>query len=210
MKVSRDVSRFIHFFLDQCLPPLLRDFRPLMYPLFRFALGPKARLFLDFKDKVSQLNNISLRYLYKNAASSFMQRKTDMNRACLQSIEKSIKGERGLDIACGLAYSAQKLSSRFRVTAADMNLDARLVLENPNIFFVEVDICKLPFQDKCFDTVMCAHTLEHVLDIKAAVAELRRVARKRLIIVVPRQRPYKYTFDLHVHLFLINGLYLLK
>jgi hypothetical protein len=27
------------------------------------------------------------------------------------------------------------------------------------------------------------------------------VAGKRLIVVVPRQRPYRFTFDLHVHFF---------
>ena len=27
------------------------------------------------------------------------------------------------------------------------------------------------------------------------------MTRKRLIIVVPKQRPYKYTFDLHLHFF---------
>jgi hypothetical protein len=27
------------------------------------------------------------------------------------------------------------------------------------------------------------------------------VTKKRLIVVVPKQRPYKYTFDLHLHFF---------
>ena len=44
------------------------------------------------------------------------------------------------------------------------------------------------------------HTLEHVRNIHVAIRELRRIARKR-IIVVPRQRPYKYTFDLHLNFF---------
>ena len=65
----------------------------------------------------------------------------------------------------------------------------------------EADIENLPFQDNEFDTVVSTHTLEHVLDIKKAISELRRVGRKRLIIVVPKQRPYNYTFDLHVHFF---------
>jgi ubiquinone/menaquinone biosynthesis C-methylase UbiE len=60
---------------------------------------------------------------------------------------------------------------------------------------------KLPFGDKSFDTVICAHTLEHVQNIYQAICELRRVTSKRLIIVVPKQRPYKYTFDLHLHFF---------
>jgi hypothetical protein len=46
-----------------------------------------------------------------------------------------------------------------------------------------------------------ANTLEHVRDIVRSLEELRRVARKRLIIVVPKQRPYLYTFNLHIHFF---------
>ena len=38
-------------------------------------------------------------------------------------------------------------------------------------------------------------------DIDKAVAELRRVCGGRLIVVLPKQREYKYTFDLHIHFF---------
>ena len=41
---------------------------------------------------------------------------------------------------------------------------------------------RLPFGDASFDTVICTHVLEHMLDLRAMVAELRRVCRKRLII----------------------------
>jgi ubiquinone/menaquinone biosynthesis C-methylase UbiE len=66
---------------------------------------------------------------------------------------------------------------------------------------VEASIERLPFDDGQFDTVVCTHTLEHVQHLQRAVDELRRVARRRLIVVVPRQRPYRYTFSLHVNFF---------
>jgi ubiquinone/menaquinone biosynthesis C-methylase UbiE len=59
----------------------------------------------------------------------------------------------------------------------------------------------LPFADGAFDTVICSHTLEHVRNVERAVSELRRVCRKRLIIVVPSEREYKYSFNLHVSFF---------
>ena len=59
----------------------------------------------------------------------------------------------------------------------------------------------LPFRDGEFDTVVCTHVIEHVLDYKKAIAELRRVSRKRLIIVVPREREYLYTFNPHFNFF---------
>lgn len=33
------------------------------------------------------------------------------------------------------------------------------------------------------------------------MAELTRVARHKLVVVVPRQRPYRYTLDEHVNFF---------
>jgi hypothetical protein len=40
-----------------------------------------------------------------------------------------------------------------------------------------------------------------VQNFHKTVSELRRVTKKRLILVVPMQRPYKYTFDLHLRFF---------
>lgn len=59
----------------------------------------------------------------------------------------------------------------------------------------------LPYADKEFDTVVCTHVLEHILDYRLALAELRRIAAKRLIIVVPREREGRYTFNPHFHFF---------
>ena len=108
---------------------------------------------------------------------------------------------RVLDIACGRGFLARYLAHRYRVTAADVVIDSQLIKESPQIHFEETRLEKLPFADKAFDTVICTHTLEHVHDINTAISELRRVTGKRLIIVVPKQRPYKYTFDLHLHFF---------
>jgi hypothetical protein len=41
----------------------------------------------------------------------------------------------------------------------------------------------------------------HVQDAHAALEELRCVAKRRLIVVLPKQRPYRYTFDLHLRFF---------
>ena len=59
----------------------------------------------------------------------------------------------------------------------------------------------MPFEASAFDTVVCTHVLEHVRDIHAALAELRRVAARRLVIVVPRERPYRFGFNLHLSFF---------
>jgi ubiquinone/menaquinone biosynthesis C-methylase UbiE len=71
----------------------------------------------------------------------------------------------------------------------------------PDVAFREGAAEALPFADDAFDTVVCTHMLEHVQDLPRAIAELRRVASRRLVVVVPAQRPYRYTFDLHLHFF---------
>jgi hypothetical protein len=40
-----------------------------------------------------------------------------------------------------------------------------------------------------------------VLDIRAAIAELRRICTRRLVIVVPLEREYRFTFNAHIHFF---------
>jgi len=49
--------------------------------------------------------------------------------------------------------------------------------------------------------VVSTHTLEHVQHFGAALDELRRVARQRIVVVVPHQRPYRATFNPHIHFF---------
>ena len=50
-------------------------------------------------------------------------------------------------------------------------------------------VYKLPFSDKSFDTVLCSEVLEHVDDPNRAVGELKRAARKYVVISVPHE-PY--------------------
>jgi hypothetical protein len=40
-----------------------------------------------------------------------------------------------------------------------------------------------------------------VIDIKKAVSELIRVAKKQIIVTVPCQHYFYYTLDLHIHFF---------
>jgi SAM-dependent methyltransferase len=49
------------------------------------------------------------------------------------------------------------------------------------------DIGRLPFPDATFDLVLAIEVLEHVPDPAAALAELARVARRDLVLSVPRE-----------------------
>ncbi|MDY0223118.1 MAG: class I SAM-dependent methyltransferase [Desulfobacterium sp.] len=205
MKISRNLTFFIRFIFDQLIPPCLRDSRWFMWLPFKLLFGKKADVFFNFKEIAPILSEKEFCRIYKETASVHIQRETDLNQECLEVIDNSILGNTVLDIACGRGYLAKRLAEKYRVTGADIIIDSALQAENPNIKFKEAQLANLPFKDDEFDTVICTHTLEHVQNIQKAIFELRRVARQRLIIVVPKQRPYRYTFDLHLHFFPYAG-----
>jgi len=199
--MNRNLTLMIHWLLDQALPPVLRDSRWLMAPLFRLALGPKYHYYLSFKERLPELTEAQIQDYYRLLADTFIQRDTDLNRASVQAVLDQVTGETVLDVACGSGWLSRQLADKgFQVTGGDI-VPPRSQPESTQLTFCQADVTCLEFDDNCFDTVICAHTLEHVRDIDQALSEIRRVCRKRLIIVLPCQREYRYTFDLHIHFF---------
>ena len=89
------------------------------------------------------------------------------------------------------AGRASAVRGELRVTATDLsseNIDGlRLCIEG-TVMAVDLrtaDVERLPFDDKSFDTTLCDHTLEHVRNFEKAVAELVRVTRRQLLVIVP-------------------------
>ncbi|HEX9615277.1 MAG TPA: methyltransferase domain-containing protein [Bacteroidota bacterium] len=59
----------------------------------------------------------------------------------------------------------------------------------------------LPFADKEFDYIVSAHTLEHVRDLERTGAEFRRVARRKIVVLTPRQSFKRYMDNYHTQFF---------
>ncbi|MFM7077612.1 MAG: class I SAM-dependent methyltransferase, partial [Planctomycetaceae bacterium] len=200
MAISRNTALLVHFLLDECLPPIVRDSRWFMGLPFRLLFGRQASTFMAFKDRAHLLDDDEFRRVYEETASVHLERPTDLNAACTAEILRSARGS-VLEVGCGRGHLAGLLVAGHPVTACDMVIRPDLRDRFPAVEFREENLGGLSFPDRSFDTVVCTHTLEHVLDLGAAIRELRRVARRRLLIVVPRQRPYRHTFDLHLHFF---------
>lgn len=98
-----------------------------------------------------------------------------------------------LEVGCGAGYSTQYLRGALapgqELRATDVG-DTLLVAareRNPDIEFFQSSVYRLPLPDKSVDAVVMLEVLEHLDDPDAALAELARVARKRVVISTPRE-----------------------
>lgn len=203
MRVSRDFSVAVQFVLDELLPPILRDARWFMYLPMRLVLRDTVQDFMSFKEDVFAWDQQQFGDLYTRTAHvQELQGETDLNTACIEAILANLNPGSILEVGCGRGYLADLMQRQGNpVWATDIVVNRKLISRYPHLNFAESNIEGLPFPDNSFDAVVCTHTLEHVQNLRSAISELRRVARKQLIIVVPRQRPYRFTFSLHTQFF---------
>ena len=199
---SRDITGRMVSFFDNIVPPLLRDQWWFMRPFFKIVCGKSADSYMNFKQIYYSCSEDGIKKLYEQSSGIHSRRDTDLNEDCLREILNAAIGLSVLDIACGKGLLSKSLAEKgFEVTACDFLNVLSPSFIHDKVSFVQADICSLDFEDKKFDTVISAHTIEHIENIFSAVSELRRVARKRLIIAVPKQRACKFTFDFHIHFF---------
>jgi ubiquinone/menaquinone biosynthesis C-methylase UbiE len=176
-----------------------------MSPLMKLAFGKKAEIYMNFKDRLPYLTKEEIKQVYVSTADT-IKRESDLTAKGLDYILNFLKVNkksfnRICDISCGRGFLTQKIAELgFETYGMDIYIGENLT-GGKNLKYVEADICNIPVSDNFFDCVICSKTLEHVLDLEIAIKELRRVCKKALIIVVPSQRPYRYTFDLHCNFF---------
>ena len=202
---NRKTMIIVNYFLNNICPPFLRDCKYFMYPVIRFAFGRQTKLFLDFKEKFPFMDDSELAEYYRRIADApiVAKSKTFLNKACLDWIVKSAGDITGtiLDVGCGKGYLLGKImESNPGVQCCGADIAPPSHRDMP-IKIHEADIINLPFPDHSFDMVICTHNLEHIREPQKALGELIRVAKRRLIIVVPREREYRYSANFHVNFF---------
>lgn len=201
--MRRETVNKIRYVLEEWLPPLLRD-SALMRWLFRRYWGSFIDELERFRVQITSLSGEAYRSVYERMPR--IQDQTDNSAGCLQAIAAQVTHGRVCDVGCGTGYLLHFLQTHLSLAdrsfwGVDFIIEPQVAGRHPSLHFVAAPIEQLPFPDAHFETVICTHVLEHILDICGAMRELRRVCARRLIIVVPLEREYLFTFNPHLHFF---------
>jgi SAM-dependent methyltransferase len=202
--MNRKITNTIRFVMDECLPPIIRDNKFFMWPFFYIWFkGKGLDTLMNFKSKVYNFSEKDYEELYKNQISMARDRVTDLNEPSIKYMLTQIDNtaDTVIDIGCGNGYWLSRIDQKkFKLAGCDIKNNLRYV----DCDFHTGNIEHLPFADNAFDIVTCHHTLEHVMDLAKSIAEIKRIAKKQVIIVVPKQRYYYYTLDKHINFFPIK------
>jgi len=201
-KMNRRITNTIRAIMDDGLPAFIRDSRWFMYPFFWYWFkGKNINTYMNFKKIAWQLTDKEFNKIYRELNCRATDRPSDLTNKCINLMldNLSTNSSNLLDVGCGRGFWLSILAEKtnYSLTGCDVFESSPI----KNITYKQGNIEQLPFEDKSFDIVTCHHTIEHIRSIEKAVAELKRVARKQLIIVTPKQRYFYYTLDLHLHFF---------
>ena len=198
--MNRETTNRIRFVLEDIVPAFLRDSRAFK-ALASLVWGKHISELATFRERAAFLTDDEYEALYQKHPR--VHEGSDNSKACIAQITADIVGESVCDIGCGTGFLLSKVKAArpavTQFTGVDFVVDDAEAIDG--IDYVAAKIENLPFEDGAFDTVICTHVIEHVLEYRAAIAELRRITAKRLIIIVPREREYRYTFNPHFNFF---------
>ena len=201
--MKRRTTNIIRWLMDELVPAFIRDSYIFMWPFYVLAYRTwTPGQYMTFKSNVFKMSPNDYSDFYNDLNSISRNRLTDNNEECINAIINDCAKVRNvLDVGCGRGYVLRELHSALpNVSLVGVDL---LRSTTDTVFgYVASAANNLPFRDNSFDVVCCTHVIEHVVDPASVVAELVRVARKMVIIVTPKQRPYYFTLDEHINFFL--------
>ncbi|MBI3585806.1 MAG: class I SAM-dependent methyltransferase [Ignavibacteriales bacterium] len=162
---------------------------------------------IDWRKKFRSLSEQEWKHSYNEA---WKHRNNDCVEETDATMIVAALGDRGsvLEVGAGMGTLAIRMAKEgFHVTGVDVSDEAlqraaeRAKEAGVAITWKEGFAESLPVADKSFDYVTCCHTLEHVKDLAKATSELRRVARKKIIVLTPKQKFRLYAENYHTQFF---------
>lgn len=119
-----------------------------------------------------------------------------------------VHGLRVLEVACGRGGFVRELArAGARVTGCDFSMAALQVGQSKlrpmngtaAAALIQGDAQSLPFASGCFDIIVSCETIEHVPDVRSAMREMWRVARRggKLFLTTPNYANLMGLYDLY-------------
>lgn len=116
----------------------------------------------------------------------FLHRDRNIDKSEWRDIEKYIIGRTVLEVGCGTGQLVEYLTSRgFVAEGCDISEYAVSKARERGLNVINCNAEKLPYSSNSFDTVVSQHLLEHCPSDVDALLEMIRVARFRVINVLP-------------------------
>jgi ubiquinone/menaquinone biosynthesis C-methylase UbiE len=200
--IKSKLSKKISFVLDNFIPPIIRDSKLFYVPIVKIW---NSKMNVDFKQQAFEMTEQEFINAYEALVP---MRSTDNTETTIQFVLDNVKGKSVLEVGCGNGdISLQCAEKGYDVMATDIAVgNIELVQKKANQLGLKISVKqenveKLSFDNQLFDTVICLHTLEHVKNLHQSINELKRVAAKRVIVIVPRQKYFRYTSDYHLNFF---------
>ena len=103
----------------------------------------------------------------------------------LSIVQKNLKinkKDRVLDVGCGTCISSQIQCRWYGIDPSE-----RLLLQGPEVNKILAKGETLPFEDDCFDVVICITAIHNFDDIEKGLQEMKRVGKTRFGISVLRK-----------------------
>jgi hypothetical protein len=194
--MKRELTNLIRVLLDEGLPPVVRERLPFAW-IGKLWLG-KGYL-PDFKERAFGMSEREYVAAYEAVGGMYGSRGSDTTPRQMQWILDQVPaGARVLEIGPGNGELTDRLrQSGLQVTTVQLQDDAPAGTGEVVVGMAE----QLPLSDKSFDVTVISMVLEHVRRLTATFLELQRVTRGKVLIVTPKQRFYRITFDYHLHFF---------
>tara|TARA_B110000971_G_C19903400_1_gene451067 strand:- start:1 stop:699 length:699 start_codon:yes stop_codon:yes gene_type:complete len=199
--MKRENTNKIRFILEEIIPPIIRDSF-----IFKFITTKvmKNKNLENFKSNIINMDHKEYKNIYKNL--EVLHENSDLSKVCIDMILKKVKHKSVIDVGCGDGFLLSKVKEKFpniSLSGIEMNPTQaiRKKLKHKGIKLIKLKIEKLDNIKHKYDTVICTHVLEHILDINKAYDNLKKICKRTLIIVIPKERPYKYGFNAHIHFF---------
>ena len=117
---------------------------------------------------------------YKELAKNYneLHKKEQTKKAKLIIKLLNIKKEKVLDVGCGTAL----YSKLFKNYTGIDNCKEMLKQSKANVKYAQAE--NIPFKDKSFDTVISITSIHNFKNLKKAIKEIKRVAKKKIAISI--------------------------